>query len=90
MSKPSKNPFEIDWSNVNLEDTMNHNLNLIDGLTFGALLLEINCNIPEINAATVREQFGKDLANRCQEAREIFEDNIDNIIAAARKERNGK
>ena len=90
MTTPNKNPFEVDWSNVNLEEPANKNLNLIDGLTFGDLLLEISCNIGDINEDTVAIQFKHDMINRMAEGYEIFRDNLKGIVAAAKKERNGK
>jgi hypothetical protein len=79
------NPFETDWSNVDL-DSESH-LSLIEGLSFDTLLLEINCNIQiqEINAKTVTEQFELDLQSRIDEAREIFRANLKNIVKKAKK-----
>lgn len=82
--------METDWSNINFKDEGNHELQLIDGLSFRALFLEINCNIPDINAETVRAQFELDLQNRITEARGIFRDNLQNIVRHAQKERAGK
>lgn len=78
----------VNWSNINLQSPYERSLNLIDNLTFDCLLLEINCNLPEINEATVRQQFKEDLNSRIEEAQSIFEDNLTNIINYANLVRN--
>jgi hypothetical protein len=90
MSKPTKpalSAFGIDWENVDLESPCGRELHIIDPLTFSALLLEVGCNLPEINRGTVRAQFELDLHSRIAEAWSVFEDNLDNLVAYARKER---
>jgi phage-related protein len=78
----------INWKNINLQSSYERNLNLIERLTFDCLLLEIDCNLPEINEATVRQQFEKDLNSRIEEAKAIFEDNLDNLVKYANSVRN--
>jgi hypothetical protein len=78
----------MNWNNVNLsEDSYERDANLIDDLTFETLLLEIHCNIKDINPETVRKQFEEDLNGRIVEARSIFESNLNNIVKQAKKER---
>lgn len=84
---PAVGSYGIDWNNVDLNSPWESERNLIENLTFDALLLETNCNLREINAATVRAQFETDLESRVIEAREIFEKNLANIVRHARKER---
>lgn len=79
--------FGIDWNNIDLESGYERSRNLIENLTFDALMTEISCNLPEINADTVTAQFETDLRSRVDEAREIFRANLENIVAQARKER---
>jgi hypothetical protein len=76
----------MDWNNIDLNS---HEVDsyLIDPLTFGTLLLEINCNIRDINAATVTAQFEEDLQSRIEEARSIFKSNLKNIVKKAKKDR---
>jgi hypothetical protein len=76
-----------DWNNVDLSGN-ERNAYLIDPLTFETLLLEIGCNSRDINEDSVRRQFEDDLLSRIQEAREVFEVNLQNIVKQARKERN--
>ena len=81
----------MNWNNLDLtEDSHERDSALIDGLTFDTLLLEINCNIKDINPDTIRKQFIEDLTSRVDEARNIFEANIQNITKQAKKERNAK
>lgn len=84
---PAVGAYGIDWNNVDLDSPSETSHNLIEGLTFDALLLEINCNLPEINAETVTAQFESDLQSRISEARDIFRTNLKNIVRHTRKER---
>lgn len=92
--KPKKNPpavgsYGIDWNNVDLTSAFESSRNLIENLTFDALLIEIGCNLRDINAQSVRAQFETDIQSRVMEAREIFAANLANIVRHARKERAG-
>ena len=80
-------PDPFNWSNVDLASPAECASCLIDPLTFEDLLTEINSNLPEISAATVREQFETDLFSRMQDARAVFEDNLKNIVKHAQEER---
>lgn len=51
-----KNNLEIDWRDIALDDNFERSLNIIEPLSFSTLLLEIKCNIKEINCVTIREQ----------------------------------
>lgn len=84
---PAVGSYGIDWHNVDFDSPSESSRNLIENLTFDTLLLEINCNLPEINAETVAAQFEADLQSRIEEARSIFAANLENIVAHARKER---
>ena len=72
----------MDWNNVNLNS---HEIesNLIDSYSFDTLLLEIECNVPNINYHTVRQQFETSLHAKIDSAREIFDANFDNIVNKA-------
>jgi len=84
---PAVGSYGIDWNNIDLDSPSEASHNIIEGLTFDALLLEINCNLRDINAETVTEQFETDLQSRIREARDIFRMNLKNIVRHARKER---
>ena len=76
----------VDWNNVDL-NSHEVDLYLIDPLTFETLLLEINCNIRDINPATVTAQFEEDLQSRIEESRSVFKANLNNIVKKALKNR---
>ena len=77
----------MNWENVNLLDSYERDQNIIDPLSFDTLLLEIGCNIRDINEATIKEQFEIDLQSKINSSREIFEANKSNILKQALKER---
>jgi hypothetical protein len=79
----------MNWENVNLTDNYERDQNIIDSLNFDTLLLEISCNISDKNLTReeIRKQFETDLKNIIISAREIFNNNIDNILKQAQEER---
>ena len=77
----------MNWKNVDLTDGYERERDFLDGYSFNTLLLEIQCNLKEINRKTVEEQFLEVLNSRINDAKEIFYNNIDNIVAQAKKER---
>lgn len=83
----SKKNLQIDWMDIDLDDNRERSLNIIEPLSFDALLLEIRCNIKDINSVTIREQFAADLQQRANEAWEVFDENLINIEQTAKKER---
>jgi hypothetical protein len=78
----------MDWNNVNLKSQFERSQNIIDALSFDTLLLEISCNVREINKETVLDQFELDLKNKIESAREIMLSNLDNIVKDAQEYRN--
>ena len=76
----------IDWKNVDLK-SHEVNENILDPYSFRTLLLEVNCNLKEINKETILKQFNDELAMKVRVAKEIFADNLDNIVNHAKKER---
>ena len=80
----------MNWNNINLNDGYEREQNIIDPYTSACLLLEISCNLPDINKETVRKQFNESLERSIESAREIFEANINNYVKQARKERGRK
>lgn len=78
----------MNWNNVDLSlGGYQRYMKLIDPLSFDLLLLEVSCNIREINRETVTEQFETDLEQRIRDAKEIFAANLDSIVAQAKEER---
>jgi len=75
----------MNWNNVNLKDAYERDQNILDGYSFDILLLEISTNIKntEINEATIRAHFEKELKIKIQSAREVFRANLQNILKEA-------
>ena len=80
----------MDWKNVNLENSYERDQPIIDPLSFDTLLLEISCNVREINAKTVMQQFEEDLQSRITSAREVMRNNLKNIVKNAQNYRDEK
>ncbi len=77
----------MDWNNVDL-NSHERDSNILEPYSFDTLLLEIHCNVRDINEQTVRAQFETSLAAKMVEAVEIFTANKENILKQAIKERN--
>jgi len=78
----------MNWHNVNLSDNWEQDQNILDPYSFSTLLLEISCNLPQINEATVTAQFEQNLKMKIETAKEIFESNLKNIVKHAIKDKN--
>ena len=79
--------MQTDWENIDLGRAYERSLNIVDPLSFDTLLLEIHCNLPEINAVTIREQFAIDLQSRIDQAWEVFDCNAASIEENAKARR---
>ena len=78
----------MNWNNIDLKDgSYERDANLIDPLTFDTLLMEINCNVSDINAVTVAKQFNEDMERIIEDAKSVFNSNYENILKQAKKER---
>ena len=77
----------MNWNKIDLNSPSERSQDLIDGLSFATLMLEIECNLPTIDEKTVTSQFELDLQIRIEEARDIFAHNLKNIVKQAKKER---
>lgn len=80
----------MDWNNVDLTSDYERDQDFLTGYSFDTLLLEISCNLRDIDEKTVRNHCYNELNNRIREAKEIFEANLSNIIKDAKKYRNMK
>ncbi len=89
MNKTAHN-YATDWSNIDLSDNYQRNLNLLENYTFDILLLEVSCNIKdsEINKETVKKQALESINAKYQESLELLNDNLDNLTNEAIKEAN--
>lgn len=79
----------MNWNNVDLKS---HEVEsqILDGYSFETLLLEINCNVKEINRETVQAQFNESLKAAISSAKEVFNSNLDNIVKEAQRQRSQK
>lgn len=78
----------MDWNNIDLKNQYERSQNIIDSLSFETLLLEISCNVKDINASTVMAQFEADLQIRIESARDVMMANLQNIVNDALEYRN--
>lgn len=76
-----------DWANIDLNSASESASNILDGYSFDTLLLEIHCNLREINTQTVKAQAMESLRSKYNTAIEILNDNLENITKHAQKER---
>jgi hypothetical protein len=76
--------YGTDWEDIDMNSPYETSLNLIENLTFDTLLLEVQCNCKTIDAQSVTTQFEEDLYSRIQDAREVFQANLQNIIRKAK------
>ena len=77
----------MNWNKIDLTSPCERNANLIEGLTFDTLLLEAGCNLPIIDAKTIKAQFEEDLAGRVEDAKAIFSANLKALVKQAKIER---
>lgn len=77
----------MNWNNVDLNSPYESSQNILDPFDFDTLLLEISCNLPKINAATVREQAMISIRAKYESAVQILDKNLNNIVAHAQKDR---
>ena len=77
----------MNWKNIDLKSAYERDQNILDGYSFDTLLLEISCNLREVNERTIREQFEISLKSKIESAREVFDNNLKNIVKTALKER---
>ena len=78
----------MNWKNVDLKSSYERDQNILDGYNFDTLLLEVSCNVKEINKASVMAQAMETLNAKHKSALEVLANNIDNIVSMAKKERN--
>jgi len=77
----------MDYLNIDLSSVSEREQEILEGYSFDTLLLEINCNLTEINETTVRAQFELSLKSNITTAREIFNANLKNIVIHAVSQR---
>lgn len=61
--------------------------NILDGLTFKDLILAVHCNCESITPEAVRREAAEILEERMQDYRFLLRNNIEEIMAEAKKGR---
>lgn len=77
----------MNWNNVNLTSEYERSRNLLENYTFDTLLLEVHCNLQEINEKTVKAQAIHVINAKYREALELLSANLTNITQQAINER---
>jgi len=77
----------MNWTNVNLNSTYEASQSILDAYSFDTLLLEIECNLPVINADTVKAQAMLSIKQAYDSAIEVLNNNLQNITNHALKTR---
>lgn len=71
-----------EWSDLDLTGS-NLDRSILDAYTFGGLLLEVGCNLPELTYAAMDRQFEDTLQSKVTSAREVYEANRESIYLHA-------
>lgn len=74
--------------NWKLGDDLYTDNNILDPITFEDILLMLQCNEKIINTTSARKCFKELLEMRLEDARFLFDNNIDEIVKIAKSRRN--
>lgn len=77
----------MNWKNVDLNSNYEASQDILDSYDFNTLLLEISCNLKDINPETIRKQALYEINLKYKTALQILEDNLQNITNHATKYR---
>lgn len=77
----------MNWNNVDLNS---HEVesNIVDSYSFKTLLLEVECNLREVDKKSIERQFLDSLNANIESAKAVFYTNLDNILNESLKRRN--
>lgn len=78
----------MNWNNIDLDSPSERYAKILEPYSFDALLLELSCNLKEVNKETIKKQFLESLESKIQCAKDVFEANLNNIVSKATEERN--
>ena len=81
------NSYATDWTNIRLDSPCERDLNILDAYNFDTLLLEVECNLREITKETISKHFEEVLKERVRSAKEVFRNNLNNILEDALESR---
>ena len=90
MYEPDYDGDMADERKWRLGDDVGRNDSLLDGITFDDIILAAHCNCKEITPEEVRREFRELLEIRMADAEFLLENNMDEIIAEAKKGREGQ
>ena len=62
----------MNWKNVNLNNNYESDQNILDPISFNILLLEIECNLKDVNETTIEKHFKQKLQSNIVSAIEVF------------------
>lgn len=77
----------MNWDDVNLDSAYERSQHLISSVSFDAFLLEIECNERVIDRESLSRHFKERLNGIVEEANEVFQANLDNLVNNAQKRR---
>ena len=80
--------MKMNWNNIDLNSNYEKSLPILDSYDSETLLLEIACNVSDINRETVKAQVMESLQRNFDTAVTILNSNLDNYVNQAIKERN--
>ena len=77
----------MNWNKIDLNSPFESSQPILDAYDCNTLLLEVECNVRDINTDTVRKQAMVSIKAKYNTAIEILEANLENLTAHAQKER---
>lgn len=77
----------MNWHNIDLNSPYERQQDILDGYDSETLLLEVACNLRDINRDTIRAQAMESIKSKYKTAIEILDANLDNYLTHALKER---
>jgi len=77
----------MNWNNINLKSPFESSQAILDPYDCDTILLEVACNVKEINKETVKAQAMASIKVKYDTAIEILNANLDNLTAEAIRER---
>lgn len=77
----------MNWNNIDL-NSHEVELNIVDSYSFKTLLLEVKCNVREIDKKSIERQFLDSLNTNIFTAKAVFYANLDSILEESLKRRN--
>jgi hypothetical protein len=80
----------MNWNKIDLSSPYECSRPILDEYTSDTILLEVECNLKEINRDTVRKQALESIKCKYNTALEILEANLDNYVKEALKYRKMK